>query len=290
VIAVKKREFLEAVVATLACAPALAAPAAAATDPWTRVPALPTACYQSQDPWWDKNNAAIDAVQKDHYAQDEINGGIRQSSVDAQSADPMAVAQRMQQAMMNDPQNAKKMMEQMVQRGQQVQTEVPAQSAKEQQLEGESKTVIKQYQAALAKAMGPADARWTALKKKMGIAMDSPSPGEGGVPDWAWAEWGVILKERDQAYLANCAQWWAAAGPMHAYMKRYKDYLVLERTPFHRKIDDATLQSYQMQGVSTEGYRTTTDYEAAEDYMKMASSLFRERQAQPRCQADGNCN
>jgi len=287
----RTRVFRAAAVAGLVSASALAAtPAAAPAGPWTKVPALPTACYSNQDQWWDQNNAAIDTVNQAHYAQNDINEAIRQKFNDAQAANPMAMAQALQQKMMADPQNAQKYMEQIMQQGQQLQTEVPAQGQRAQQFEAESKTVMKQYETALAHAMGPADARWTALKKKMGIAMDSPGPGEAGVPDWAWVEWGVILRERDQAYAANCAQWWSATGPIHGYMKRYKDYLVQERIPYEKKItEEPALEQYRTLGIPTTGWRTTTDFQAAADYMKMASTMFGERKGRPYCGADGRC-
>jgi hypothetical protein len=260
------------------------------TNPWTKVPPLPTGCYSGQDDYYQKNEAALDAVSQAHYRQDEINGDIRQKSIDANAADPMAAARRMQEAMMADPANAQKYLEQVMHQGQQAQTEVPAQQEKEKQIEAESVTVMKQYQAALARAMVPAEARWTALKKKYGLPADAPGPGESGVADWVWAEWGVILRQRDQGYRAACAQWWAATGPIHAYMKRYKDYLVLERIPYEKKfIEEPALQAYQAQGVPTTGWRTVTDYDAAEDYLKMAYKLFGERRDRPYCGADGRC-
>jgi hypothetical protein len=94
--------------------------------------------------------------------------------------------------------------------------------------------------------MAPAEARWTALKAKRGYAPDSIGPSETGEPDWVYDEWTVILKERDKGYAANCAQWWSATGPVHAYMKRYKDYLVQERIPYEvRLVDQPKLDPIQ---------------------------------------------
>ena len=42
-----------------------------------------------------------------------------------------------------------------------------------------------------------------------------------------------------------------------------------------------------MMNVPTEGWRTTTDYKAAEDYMMMADTLFRERYSGPFCTPKG---
>lgn len=288
------RVFLTATVAGLICAQVMAAPPAAepavAAGPWAKVPALPTACYQEQDHWFDQRNSALEAVQQDHYKQHNANAALEKKLHDAMAANPMAMSQALQQKMMEDPQNAQKYMEQMVQQGEQAQAEMPAQSAKEQQLEAESKTVIKQYEAALGQAMGPANTRWNALKKKMGLPMDAQYPGELGVPDWAWAEWGVILKERDQAYAANCAKWWTATGPMHAYMKRYKNFLVQERIPYVERFTDQTiLDQFRLMNISSAGYRTVADYQAAEDYIKRADTLFSQRKQAPHCAPPNSC-
>jgi hypothetical protein len=289
----KSRFLLTAAVAALASTSALAAtPAApaAAANPWSKVPAPPTACYQSQDQYLQQNSAALDVVNNEMSEVIARNDEIKEKFDHIQETDPMAMARAMQEAMMADPQNAQKYMQQAVQKGQDFQTEAPAALEREAQIEAEEKSVVKQYQAALATAYGPANARWTALKKKMGIPMDSPGPGEMGVPDWAWAEWGVILRERDQAYQATCATWFSPTGPLQAYLKRYKTFLVQERIPYEKKIiDEPRLEQYQMMGISTAGYRTTTDYDAVGDYLKMAFRIFAERNERPYCSSDGRC-
>ena len=299
----KPRAFLTAAVAGLVCAQALAAtppvasapksapkPPTAATGPWAKVPALPTACYASQDDWYNRNEAALAAVQQDHNKQKDINTEIQTKSSRALSENPMALAQAMQQKMMDDPQNAQKYMERVMQQGQQASTDVQEDSARAQQLEAESKAILKQYGDALNKALGPANARWAALQKKRGYAPDTVGPGEGGEPDWVYAEWEAILADRDRAYAANCAQWWAATGQMHAYMKRYKDYLVQEFMPYNKRlVDDPAVDQFKMLDVPAAGYRTVGDYEAAELYMRRAYTMFAARKDRPYCGADGHC-
>lgn len=286
----KARLFLAALAAVILCTPAsAAAPATAASaEPWSKVPALPTACYATQDQWLDQNSAALYLVQQDHYRQNDINGAIRQKATDTFGNDPMALAQQLQQKMMEDPANARKYLEQMNQRSEEAAEVTPEQQEKEKQLENESKALIRQYHGALAKSMTAAEARWTALKKKMGLPMDATSPGEMGVADSAWSEWYAILRDRDTAYAANCAKWWSANGPMHAYMKRYKDYLITERIPYEKKfLDEPKLEQWRTMNVPTTGWRTTTDYDAAEDYMKMASTVFGERETRTNCETAG---
>jgi hypothetical protein len=279
--------------AGLCCAQAFAATPQAAAGPWAQVPALPTACYSSQDQWLDKNDAAVEALQETLSAQRAANTEVEQAATRAFQEDPMAMAQAMQQAMMDDPANAQKIMERMTQIGQDAQTEVPAQSEKEKQMEAESKSVVQKYEAALDKATQPAVARWVALQKNMGWEVN---PEFAFVPDpsWpqsAWQEWAGIQKDRDAAYVATCAQWWSATGGFQAYMQRYKNYLVQERIPYEKKlVDEPKLNNFKLLGASADGYRTTTDIEAAIDYMKMASSLYGQRMSEPYCRPGNACN
>lgn len=289
----KARLFLTAGAAAFACAQSIAAtPPAAPAGAWAKVPALPTACYSAEDPWGDRNAAAIEAVHEAMLAQEETNRTIDAQLSQSMSEDPMALAQAMQQAMLEDPANAQKMIEKMTHTGQQAQTELPAQMDREKQIEAEAKAVTARYDAAIAKAEAPAQARWNAYQKSAGWAVE---PGFAMVPDpsWpqaAWQEWAAVQKERDAAYVATCAQWWGATGEFQAYMKRYKTFLVQERMPYEKKlIDDPKLDQYKLLSVPSEGYRTTTDYDAAIDYMKMASELYGGRMANPLCRKGNTC-
>ena len=255
------------------------------TGHWAKAPALPTACYvsQEQDSFDKKLEAALAAVQADHDKQNEINDRIRES---AQNVDPMELARRMQENLMKDPQKAMQYMQGVQNLGQGVQADQQVTFEKEKQLAAEEKALIERYKTALAKSYAPGNARWAALKKKLGIAPESTGPGEMGVPDWAWKEWDAILREWDRGYQATCAQWWNAAGPMHAHMKRYRDFLVQERVPHHHKhVDEPVLKNYQMTNVSSKGYRSVADFVAVEDYLKRAGRIFSQRLDRPRCTA-----
>jgi hypothetical protein len=281
--------LLAAAAAVCLYAPAaLAQKPAAAPGPWAKVPPLPTACYSGQDDYLAKNTAAFDAVQQAHYAQNDANEAVQQKANAALNENPMAAMQAMQQAMMDDPQNAQKIMEQMVKQGEQAQTEVPQLYEKEQKFKAESQTLTKQYQAALAKAMGPSNALWAALKKKHGFTDNTPI-GDC-TDDWTNEECHAVLKAWDNGYAATCAQWWTATGPFHAYLKRYKDFLVQERIPSEKKFsDEPKLQQFQQLNVPATGWRTTADYKATEDYLTMARSIFEQRETAPRCRPETYC-
>src|SRR5262245_2036571 len=189
------RIFVTAFAAVFACVQSLAAtPPAAPAGPWAQVPALPTACYSAEEPWGDRNGAAIEAVHDAMTAQEEKNRTIDEQLSQSMSEDPMALAQAMQQAVLEDPANAQKMIEKMTQTGQQAQTELPAQMDREKQIEAESKAVMARYDAALGKAEAPAQARWNAYQKSAGWAVE---PGFAMMPDpsWpqaAWQEWAAV--------------------------------------------------------------------------------------------------
>ena len=274
----------------LSIAPALAAPSAASA--FTKVPPLPTACYSSQDQWNAKSEEAFDAIQADNYAQDEIKSGISQAANEALSANPLAIVQAMQQRMMDDPANAQKHMEQMMAQQQQAADQVPQQHEKEEQFKREAAALKKQYETALTSAMGAANTRLAAVRKRYDGLDGSDLMlryGDPGEPAWLYPERMAMLRERDQGYAANCPAWWNATGKVQAFLKRYKDYLVNERTPFQRTFDQAQLENYRSMGVATTGWRTTTDYDAANDYLKMAQDLYSMREEKPRCTAETPC-
>lgn len=252
--------------------------------PWAKVPPLSTACYYEQDPGDAKLAAARDAVRADHAKQRAINDRIKAQK---ENNDPMEMAQRLQEAMMKDPQNARKYMEAMQSMADSMPTEAPEILEKEKQMQAESEALMKRYQAALKQAYGPANARWGALKKKLGIGPDSTHPGEAGVPDWAWTEWFEIQREWDRAYVANCAQWWGAGGQAQAFMKRYKDWLVQERIPHYEGIDRQTAATFTMMGLGA--YQSEAAFDGVEDYIKLAQGLWGHRKPLPRCPG-GTCD
>ena len=274
----KSQVFFSAAVAGLICAPAFAAPPAAIPSPWTRVPAYPTACYQDQDQYAAKVEAALDVVRTDRDKQIEINATVEEKF---QNIDPMEKARAMQQKMMSDPQNAAKYAQSMQPPGQDEIMETPE---KEQQMEAEEKALIKRYQAALATANAPADARSkasAARAKREGVTTE----GEG-MPEWVIQDMEAIMRLNDQAYAATCPAWWGAGGQMAAYMNRYKTYLVQERVPYYEKFDKALMANWEMMGTPTASFKSLATFDAVDKYLQVAERVFNERQSGPRCTAE----
>jgi hypothetical protein len=271
--------LVAAAIAGFVCTSVLAA-APAATSPWSKVPAFPTTCYMKDDAVYAKLETAQAAVDANAAKQKALNNEIAERQ---KNADPMELAARMQEKMMADPQNAKKYIQDMQNLGQEINTETVPAMDKEAAMKAEAGGVYKRFQAALEVANGPGNARWTALKKKLGIAMDSTGPGELGVPDWAWVEWHGILQEWDRAYRATCPAFYGAGGQAHQYMQRYKTYLLQERIPYYEKFDAATVANYEMFSTPAASYKSTATFDAVHDYIAMAQKVFGNRNYEPRC-------
>ena len=110
-----RAHFAAAACACLLTSSALAqtpakAPARApvAAGPWAKVPAFPTGCFEyvddnQADPFYAKLEAAETAIKSDIDRQEAINEKIAE---EFRNIDPMEQAQRMQQWMMSNPQEA----------------------------------------------------------------------------------------------------------------------------------------------------------------------------------------
>jgi hypothetical protein len=231
-----------------------------------------------------KLEQAYASVSAEHAKQTAINEKIRE---EYNNIDPMELAQRMQAKMMEDPERAQQYMQLIQSLGASMQTEVPATSQKETQMQAESKDAIQRYRAAQQKAYGPANARWKVLTQKLGAPESAGGIDDPSTPDWAYAEQAAIRSEWDKADAAICPQWWGAGGEVHAFMKRYKDWLVQERVPLWEKHDAQTAANYEMVSTPAASYRSLAAMEAAQDYIKLAQQLFGHREWEPRCPNKG---
>lgn len=277
---------LAVVIATLAAPAAVAQKAQPSAGPWAKVMPLASSCYDTQDQFLQKSDAALAAVQQDLYGQSETNNAIQQSS---QQVDMMQVAQLMQQKMMEDPQNAAKYLA-LMQAGQNpaaVQAEAAKEFAKEPQMRTEEQALLQRYKAALAGTFAPAQARIAELRKKAEAAGCGFGDAECSIAPALVDEYNAAHRDMDKAYQAFCPQWWGAAGQVQAFMQRYKDYLLKERVPFEQKTDEQTLESYKLMNVAADDYRSLAPFKAAEDYVKLAGRLYRARESAPFC--PGGC-
>lgn len=254
----------------------------AATGPWAKMPALTTACFSGADPFTAKLDAAVESVKAGRSEQQAINDRI---AAEYKSIDPNEMMSRMQQWMMSNPQEATKYLQQVQAVGNEMQTGIPEDGAAQQRFEAERADLIERYQAALAQAYAPATARWNALLKKLGVTDNIPSVKDPGTPQWAWAEEDAVSRERDKLYQANCPQWWGAAGPMQAWLKKYRAWMTQEHIPLGERMESQTAQTYAMINTPSASYRSLAAYDGVIKYMEVVGQVFAERRDAPSCTA-----
>jgi hypothetical protein len=242
-------------------------------DPWTAVPAFPTALYSSQDQFTAKAEAALTTVSKETERQREINSqvtehGHQQMSAQAAS-DPMELARQIQERMAQDPQAMAAMTNPAG-----VQQQLAHGTARDQEMEAADAKFIAQYQAALKAALEPSRARFRALAKKVAPEVTAAEGGDVW-PAWGYKEANVILGEADKAYEALAMKWFAAGGQVPTYLQRRRDYLVNERIPYREQHFDApSIALYGKSDNPAGTFRSLAPFEAVQDYLKLAEKLY----------------
>jgi hypothetical protein len=273
-----------------------------AAGPWARVPALPTTCFQSvatnqPDPFYARLEAAKTAVSSDIDKQKAINAKIEE---EFNNIDPMVKAQRMQQWMMSNPQEAMAYMRAAQAAPAQVEQELMSLEQQRQSQEAEWKALMKSYDDARVQAYAPAEARRKALSAKLGYKYSSatkdlvqPFLGFAADPSTPTADWNEaesITGVLDQKYKALCPQWWGANGKFHAYMKQQKDWFVRERIPYLEKFDAPRLQNYAMMSTPAATYGSTAVSQGVREYLDLAWKVFNERDSVFRCELPKSCD
>jgi hypothetical protein len=257
----------------------------ATTSPWSRVVALPTACYYSQDQFATRNQTALDALVADVDQQKATNDEVSSQQSAVAEADPFELARRLQENLMKDPQAATKLV-QAAQANRDpvaVQAELQAHLKRKGELDAQEKQLTQRYQTALKAAQAPVRAKHAALLKK--YVNNRDGIGEIIVPA---PELDALKREMDQAYQAMCPQWWGATGAVQAHLKSYRDFLVNERIPYEEKGDAAKLAQFAMTNTNSKTYRSVVTLEAVRDYTQRAGRLFPQRNEAPICAA-GKC-
>lgn len=274
--------LLVATLAGFVCASTLHAQAPAA-GPWAKVPALPTVCFYGNDTFPARLDAALAAVNVDRDRQLAIN---KQIEDEHKNIDPMEMASRMQQWMMSNPQEAMKYMQGIQAIGEDFNAEMSEINAAQMRFQAEEKDLIKRYNTALNTAYAPGHAKHAALKKKLGVAPEYPSVKDPGSPDWAFVEEDAIMRELDQAYAAFCPKWWAAAGPVQAWLKTYRDWLTTKYIPFHDRMGSQNAQTYAIMGTPSASWKTVSAQDAVIKYLQAVGRVYAERREKPRCTAE----
>jgi len=255
-------------------------------SPFAKLPALPTTCYAEGDTFSDKVAAATKATQAEMERQKAVNQQIEE---EFNNIDPMVKAQKMQQWMMSNPQEAMKWAQAQQQIGAEAQTVGPELNAAAMQFESEKKAVVAGYESALKQSAAPADARMEAMNAKLGPSGCGVGDTECSPEPWVVEEFNAIQKLRDTGYQGVCATYWSATGKVSGYLKRYRDWLSTTWMPSLIKADEVRLSQYAIMNTPAASWKSTIPQETALKYLETARGLYAQRLTGPRCSAKG-CN
>ncbi len=256
----------------------------AGADPWTKAPALPTACYDGNDGFADQVEAARTALAADAERQKAVNAQIEEQF---NSIDPMEKAERMQQWMMSNPQEAALVLGGQQQMGMQQQAENPQLNADSMRFDAERRTLGDKYLAAAKQAQAPANAGLEALNARLTAAGCGFDDTECSIPESAYAERDVLLRQRDAAYQANCATYWAATGPMQDYAKRYRKWMSEKWIPNWQQTDEVMRSQFAIMDTPGQAWSSTIPQEHVSRYLNEIGQLYALRDGAPTCAAEG---
>lgn len=264
----------------LALAVAVAASATALAtepDPWARVPALPTGCYQN-DGFAERLQTADEAVTRDIDRQKEIN---KQLEDQVKNADPMTLASRQQQWMMDHPQEAMALMQRNAAQGTQEASDGRLQDfANRDQLFKDLEAVDARYKAALDAEFAPIDVKFKDLDAR---AAKDPVRTEAGdfYKPWAVKEWNALNAQRNAAYEKVCATWWAPSGAYRGWLTRYREYAA-GLIPKMEEADNLGAGFMViMVGTPQASFKSPAALTEVNDYMDQVAKVFAKRWDKP---------
>lgn len=246
-------------------------------DPWARVPALPTGCYQS-DGFGTKLQAADEAVTRDIERQKTIN---QQLTDQVKNADKMELASRQQQWMMDHPQEAMALMQRNAAIGTQEANDGRMQDIENQkQLIKDLEGVDTRYKAALDAQFAPIDVKFKDLDARAAKDPERTEAGDFYKP-WAVKEWNALNAQRNAAYERVCAEWWAPSGAYRGWLKHYQDYAA-GLIPKMEEADNLGAGFMViMVGTPQASFKSMAALTEVNDYMDQTAKVFAKRWDKP---------
>jgi len=249
-------------------APVVFAAQPVSSDPWARVPALPTACYSEKDGFSDSVGKAREALDEDLGKQQKVNSALEES---LRQLDPMNTRTRMQNFLTKTPQEGLKYMQENQALGAAVQEAVPKNAARQQQLDEEYATLKSKYDAELQAVLAPFEAKIKAL---------NINDGEGGNPPGVVEKWKALVAQENEAYEKLCPVWWSPAGRFPAWLSSYETFLK-DGVPLGERSDAMKKKNYEIMGIPAANFQSTFEMEAVRTYMGKASDVFAARRLHP---------
>lgn len=245
-------------------------------DPWAKVPPLPTACYQ-RDGYAAKVAAARERNESDRVRQESIN---RELTDKVKNVDPMELASRQQQYMMDHPQEALALMQRNVQVGGTFADDGVAAANELLAFDRELDEIDTRYKAALDRALDPVKAKFADLDVR---AMKDPELTEAGAfyKPWATKEWNGLAAEENAVYERVGAEWWGASGAYHGWLKRVRAHYVKALPALEEAENVAAGFQVQLVGTPAAPFRPVSVYAAIAGYLDRVDKVFLKRRPEP---------
>jgi len=243
-------------------------------NPWSLAPALPTACYESQDQVAETVAASLatleDAITEQEANNDQVGGQVS----DMAEADPFAMAARMQEYAMSNPEKMMEMMQSLQSTGQTIGEDMGESTAREQELVTEIDELMARYKEDFARMRKPFEAAVAALPTR-------PSEAGDVYTQEAIAQLPAINKRGSDDYDAFCKGWWTPGGQFAAKLDEFRTYLTDERIPFEDNVFEQGQNQWMIQGLDVSNTHSTASMDAVRDYLRQMQRIYALRVDEP---------
>jgi hypothetical protein len=273
-----RNELAWAALAGLAFTAAGAAAAAApSADPWASVPPKPETFYEGVDTYSEKLRAVSDTVREARTRQETINSELTDR---IKSIEPMQLAAKMQEFMMQNPQEAAKLMQEQQSAGTEGTEAEVATNDKFNALKAEEETLLTRYKAALAQAVAPIDAKFKDLDAR--AQKDMVAVGESWTyAPWAVKEYNALALQRNAAVERVCKDWWSPSGQLPAWLDRLRDLLKAQVVTRERMANASVGIQVHLIETPAAPYKPTAAHDAVIQYLQEAKELYAKRERWP---------
>lgn len=267
----------------LAVASALGIPGAAVAqsgvpDPWKKVPAAPTSCFQ--DTAYDARlNAVTQELIADGRRQDALNQKLLERF---NSMDPMEKMNRMQQWMMKNPQAAAKMIDASANLGADASTTMTDVAAATERLDQSLAGHKKALDAAIDQALKPLLQKEADLVKAKTHLVGEASVRAFMTPA-GYAEYLAVIAEENAAAEKACASFFGPKGTMHAWLDQFRSEVLDKQLAFNAANEAAMMQQVAIIETPDSRYQSLGAIEAARSYVGRLEKVsgLRRRKATP---------
>jgi hypothetical protein len=232
----------------------------AAQSAWTKAPALPRACYRTQDTFEADVEKAKTSLQAGLETQEQTNKRLLDQVF---NMDPATLNQRMMAVIQKDPAKAPEIMQAMQSLGTpEGQGAVRAAETEGGEFEAKKKKLMDDYQAHTKAVLGPIAQR------------------AGDIENRTEAQRVAAFAELNRQYeTVVCPSWFGKQIP--DLLASYRTYLVEQRIPARAEAEKTGARMFELFEIPAKDFRPIAEDKGVLDYVRFASDLFLLREVEP---------